>query len=67
MSFTKGMVILKQAVVSMIVVLLAAGILAGMVLYSVSVMRQVQMKILTGEYIAASEPSQEKFITLYSD
>jgi len=51
----------------MIVVLLAAGILAGMVLYSVSVMRQVQMKILTGEYIAASEPSQEKFITLYSD
>ena len=33
----------------MVIVMIAAGILAGMVLYSVSVMRAAQMRILTGE------------------
>ena len=37
----------------MIVVMLTAGIFAGMVLYTVSVMRQTQIRILAGELTAA--------------
>ena len=45
----KGMAALKQVVISMVVVLIAAGILAGMVLYTVALMRSGQQRILTGE------------------
>ena len=40
---------MKQAILSMVVVLVAAGILTGMVLYSVSLMRFAQLQLLTGE------------------
>ena len=36
-------------VISMVVVLIAAGILTGMVLYTVALMRSAQQRILTGE------------------
>ena len=36
-------------VISMVVVLVAAGILAGMVLYTVALMRSAQLRILGGE------------------
>ena len=39
----------------MAVVLLAALILAGTVIYTVSVMRAVQMQILTGELTAVTQ------------
>ena len=39
----------------MAVVLIAAGILAGTVIYTVSVMRTVQMRILTGELSAITQ------------
>ena len=45
----KGMEKLKQVVISMVVVLIAAGILTGMVLYTVALMRSGQQRILTGE------------------
>ena len=45
----KGMENLKQVVISMVVVLIAAGILTGMVLYTVALMRSAQQRILTGE------------------
>ena len=45
----KGMENLKQVVISMVIVLIAAGILAGMVLYTVALMRSAQLRILTGE------------------
>ena len=45
----KGMGKLKQVIVSMVIVLIAAGILAGMVLYSVCLMRTAQLRILTGD------------------
>jgi len=54
-STTKGDGGLKQVMISMVVVMLAAGILAGTVLYSVSVMRQVQLDILTGELAVADQ------------
>lgn len=38
----------------MITVMVAAGILAGMVIYTVTVMRTIQMQILTGENSAMS-------------
>ena len=40
---------LKQVVVSMVVVLIAAGILTAMVLYTLSILRAAQQRILTGE------------------
>ena len=40
---------LKQVVISMVIVMIAAGILVGMVGYSVAVMRRAQYRILTGE------------------
>ena len=49
--------LMKQVVASMVVILVAAGILAGMVLYSVSVMHKVQADILTGEITPVLEDS----------
>ena len=46
----RGMSKLKQIVISLVAVMLAAGIFAGMVLYSIAVIRTAQMKILTGEF-----------------
>ena len=40
---------------SVVVVMIAAGILAGMVLYSVSLMRSVELEILTGERVNLSQ------------
>jgi len=48
--------------ISMVVVMLAAGILAGTVLYSVSVMRQVQLDILTGELAVVEQTDTGKII-----
>ena len=45
----KGMALLKQVLWSMAVVMIAAGILAGMVIYTVSVMRAAQLRILSGD------------------
>lgn len=39
---------MKQVLLSMGVVAVAAGILAGMVIYTVSLMRQCQLQLLTG-------------------
>ena len=60
-STTKGDGLLKQVVISMVVVMLAAGIFAGMVLHSVFVLRQVELQILTGEYASAEERTAENF------
>lgn len=40
---------MKQVLLSMAAILIAAGIFAGMVLYSISFLRTVQLRILTGE------------------
>ena len=40
---------MKQVMLSMVAVLIAAGIFAGMVLYTLAVIRNAQIKILTGE------------------
>lgn len=40
---------MKQAIWSIVAVLVAAGILAGAVLYTVSAIRTAQFQILTGE------------------
>jgi len=61
-STTKGDGGLKQVMISMVVVMLAAGILAGTVLYSVSVMRQVQLDILTGELAVVEQTDTGKII-----
>ena len=45
----KGMAGLKQVVISMVIVLIAAGILAVMVLYTVVVLKAAQTRILLGE------------------
>lgn len=42
---------MKQVIWSMAVVLVAAGILAGAVFYTVSAMRTAQLQILTGENV----------------
>ena len=44
---------------SMAVIIIAAGILTGMVLYSVSLMRSAQLQILTGEWGDTSQPMGE--------
>jgi len=49
LSLQKGCGNLKQVVLSMVAVLIAAGIFAGMVLYTLAVMRDAQIRILTGE------------------
>jgi len=56
----KGMAEIKQVLISVVVVMVAAGILAGMVLYSVSLMRTVELQILTGERTSLPQ-SQEGF------
>lgn len=53
--FQKGMAGLKQAVLSMVAVLIAAGILASMVLYSIWVIRTAELRILTGEFSVVEE------------
>ena len=45
----KGMAGLKQVVISMVIVLIAAGILLAMVLYTVVLLRTAQMRMLIGE------------------
>jgi hypothetical protein len=51
----KGIAGMKQVIWSMVAVLIAAGIFAGAVLYTVSAMRMVQLQILTGEYTVQSQ------------
>ena len=48
----KGMAGLKQVVISMVIVLIAALILVGMVGYTVILLRTAQFRILTGETVA---------------
>ena len=43
---------IKQVYWSMAVLLITGGLLAGMVIYTVSVMRTAQMRILTGDVTA---------------
>ena len=45
---------MKQVVLSMIAVMIAAAIFAGMVFYSIGVIRSAQMRILTGEITAVT-------------
>ena len=45
----------KQTLISLAVVMLAAGILAGMVIYTVSVMRDIETRILTGMICVTQE------------
>ena len=49
LSLQKGMGNMKQVMLSMVAVLIAAAIFVGMVLYTLAVMRDAQIKILTGE------------------
>ena len=49
LSLQKGMGNMKQVMLSMVAVLIAAAVFVGMVLYTLAVMRDVQIKILTGE------------------
>jgi len=51
----------------MIVVMIAAGILTGMVLYSVSVMRQAQIRILTGEFVPVADMAEGGSFVRYTD
>ena len=51
----KGMAELKQVVISMVIVLIAALILVGMVGYTVILLRAAQLKLLTGEPIAYAQ------------
>lgn len=51
-TFTKGDGCLKQVLLSMAAVMLAALIFAGMVLYTISVIRAAELRILTGEMAA---------------
>ncbi|MBR2423362.1 MAG: hypothetical protein IKB09_13600 [Oscillospiraceae bacterium] len=53
------MTVLKQVIISMVVVLIAAGILTGMVLYSVTLLRAAERRILTGEIAVYTEKSFE--------
>ena len=59
--YKRGWRRLKYAVLTISGLAIAAGILAGMVLYTVSLMRQCQMKILTGDLstIGAVAPWEE--------
>ena len=52
----KGMAEIKQVLMSIVIVMVAAGILTGMVLYSVSLMRSVELEILTGERVSFPQP-----------
>ena len=48
----KGMTELKQVIVSMVIVLTAAGILTMLVLYIVSMIRTAERNFLTGEGVS---------------
>ena len=50
---------MKQVILSMAVVLVAAAILAGTVLYTIAVLRSMQMRILTGELSAVTHVNLE--------
>ena len=52
--FTKGDGKLKQILLSMAAILIAAGIFAGMILYTMAVIRTAQIRILTGEMTVSS-------------
>jgi len=52
--FTKGDEKLKQILLSMAAVLIAAGIFVGMILYTMAVIRTAQIRILTGEMTVSS-------------
>ena len=41
---------MKQVILSMVAVLIAAGIFAGMVVYTLGVIREAQMQILQEEF-----------------
>ena len=58
----KGMADIKQVLMSVAVVMVAAGILAGMVLYSVSLMRSIELEILTGERSELPLPYEHLFV-----
>ena len=51
----KGMAQIKQVLASVVVVMVAAGILTGMVLYSIFLMRSTELQILTGEKSLSAE------------
>ena len=54
-SIRKGMAYLKNAFWAIGIIAVAAGILAGFVLYSVSLMRNYERRILTGDLPVVSE------------
>ena len=54
----KGMAEIKQVLASIVVVMVAAGILTGMVLYSVFLMRSAELQILTGERTGLQDPRE---------
>ena len=62
----KGMAEVKQTLISLVVVMMAAGILAGMVLYTVSVMRDIETRILTGMISVTQEAAEEDIYSLQS-
>ena len=45
---------MKQVVLSLVAILIAAGIFAGMVVYTIAMIRVAQMRILTGEIAVSS-------------
>ena len=51
---------MKGTLLTVCSLLVAVGIFAGMVLYTVSVLRQYQWKILTGEYKTAASYAQQE-------
>ena len=55
------MAYIKQMLWPLAVLLLAAGLLAGMVVYTVAVMRSAQIQIITGEISAScwGSPSEQ--------
>ena len=63
-SLQKGMADVKQTLISLAVVMLAAGILAGMVIYTVSVMRDIETRILTGMICVTQEAGEEEIYSL---
>ena len=46
--FTKGDGFLRQVILSLVIVFLAAGVLAGMVLYTLWMIRAEEIKLLLG-------------------
>lgn len=50
---------LKQVVLSMVAVFIAAGIFASMVLYSIRVIRAAETQLLTGQYGVITEANTD--------